>query len=71
MYRATAYTTAIYIEIARKLKKTQKVLFIDYIKAYDNLNRNKLLNMLAIQGCGDNFLRALGNSLMNIQKCDR
>lgn len=60
-------TLRLYIDIAKRQRKTLYVLFVDYIKAYDKLNRQKLLNMLADHGCGDSFLRALGNSLINTQ----
>jgi hypothetical protein len=53
----------LYIDVARKKKHILYVLFIDYVKAYDNVNRNKLLQMLCDFGCGDKFTSAIGNSL--------
>ena len=56
-------TLRLYIDIARKTKRELYILFVDYQKAYDNVNRKKLLMILSQQGCGNNFLRALGESL--------
>ena len=56
-------TLRLYMDIARKEQSVLYALFIDYIKAYDKVDRNKLLNMLSSQGCGDTFVRALGYSM--------
>ena len=60
-------TLRLYIDIARKQKRTLYILFIDYKKAYDMLDRSKLLLMLCTQGCGNVFLNALGRSMMETQ----
>ena len=57
-------TLRLLIDIARYTKQTLYVTFIDYVKAYDKINRNTLLKMLAYQGCGSKFLRAIANTLM-------
>ena len=36
---------------------------MDYIKAYDRVNRNVLLQMLSRNGCGEKFLHGLGHGL--------
>jgi hypothetical protein len=58
-------TLRLYIDIARRKGFTLYLLFIDYIKAYDKVNRNQLLRMLCDQGCGDRFLSAVGKGLMD------
>ena len=58
-------TLRLYIDIARKQKRTLYVMFIDYVKDYDTSNQNKMLNMLHTQGFGNNFLRALGRNLQD------
>ena len=55
----------LFIDIAKKKKITLYLLFVDYVKAYDRVNRNKLLKMLCEKGCGNRFLSAIGNSLKN------
>lgn len=55
------------VDIARKSKKTLYVAFIDYSKAYDKVNRQKLLQLLDIRGCGSKFLRAIATSLSGTQ----
>ena len=60
-------TVRLYIDIARKTKQTLFVLFVDYEKAYDRVNRNHLLNPLATAGCGNTFLRAIGEYLRHTQ----
>ncbi len=47
------------IDIARTMKKTLYITFIDYQKAYDRVNRYKLLQYLESLGCGSKFLVAL------------
>ena len=56
-------TIRLLIDLARKKGLTLYIAFIDYVKAYDKINRNLLLTMLAAKGCGDRFLKAIGNSL--------
>ena len=53
------------IDVARKLCLMLYIGFVDYCKAYDTVNRNKLLKMLAAAGCGKKFLHAVANSLRN------
>jgi hypothetical protein len=55
----------LYMDVARKTKQTLYILFVDYIKAYDRVNRVLLLEKLSKSGCGDKFLRALGLGLQN------
>ena len=59
------FTLRLLIEYARKTRKTLYVAYIDYIKAYDKLDRNILLQKLADQGCGNRYLTALANTLKN------
>ena len=40
------------IEYARKTKQTLYIAYIDYVKAYDKVNRGILLQKLADHGCG-------------------
>ena len=47
------------IDIAKKTKRTLFITFIDYQKAYDKVDRLKLLKFLDNKGCGSNFLKAL------------
>ena len=49
--------------MARKTKKTLYIVFIDYEKAYDRVDRNTLLQNLAQSGCGSRFLCAIANML--------
>ena len=51
------------IDIARKCKHTLYISFIDYQKAYDKVNREKLLKLLDQKGCGSTFLQALAASM--------
>ena len=44
------YDTALYIA------------FVDYQKAYDKVNRNKLLSLLQAKGCGTTFMKAIAAS---------
>lgn len=53
------------IDIAHKTKRKLYILFIDYKKAYDCVNRQKLINLLASKGCGTDFLRAVTSALSN------
>jgi hypothetical protein len=56
-------TQRLLIDIARKKKRTLYVAFIDHQKAYDNVNRYKLIQYLDHGGCGTQFLLALQNSM--------
>ena len=58
-------TLRLLIDIARKSNRTLYVTFIDYVKAYDKVNRYKLLEILDSRGCGTKFLNALSNSMCN------
>ena len=48
---------------ARKTRQILYILFVDYKKAYDKVNRSKLLSMLSEAGCGSKFLKAICESL--------
>ena len=52
------------IDIARKTKQPLYIAYVDYQKAYDLVDRNKLLKILENRGCGLRFLRALRESLL-------
>ena len=52
-------TVRLLIDIARKKGRTLYITFIDYQKAYDRVNRLKLLQFLDRKGCGSVFLEAL------------
>ena len=58
-------TLRLLIDYARKSKQSLYIMFIDYVKAYDKVNRNVLLQLLASKGCGNRFIQAIGNSLRN------
>lgn len=51
------------IDIARKTKQPLYILFVDYVKAYDRVDRNTLLQHLCEAGCGRRFLQAIGKTL--------
>ena len=51
------------IDYAQKTKQTLYITYIDYVKAYDRLNRNILLQKLADHGCGKKYLKVVANSL--------
>jgi len=51
------------IDIARKNKKVLYIAFIDYQKAYDKVNRLKLIQYLDYEGCGNKFLKAIQQSM--------
>jgi hypothetical protein len=53
------------LDAARKAKETLYIAFIDYEKAYDKVNRQKLMDSLKQVGCGSRFLHALGESLIH------
>ncbi len=58
-------TLRLLIEVARKRRLTLYIAFIDYVKAYDRVDRNHLLQMLAKKGCGNRFLQAISQSLQH------
>jgi hypothetical protein len=51
------------IDYAQRTKQPLFIMFVDYQKAYDRVNRNKLLQMLAQAGCGDRFIHAIAETL--------
>ena len=57
------FTLRLLIEYARKTKQTLYIAYIDYVKAYDKVNRGILLQKLTDHGCGKNYLRAIASSL--------
>ena len=57
------FTLRLLIDYVQKTKQTLYIAYIDYIKAYDKLNRGILLQKLADQGCGRKYLAAIANSL--------
>jgi hypothetical protein len=58
-------TLRLLIDYTRHTKKSLYILFIDFEKAYDKVDRQLLVNMLAKAGCGKVFLTALTRSLSN------
>ena len=54
------------IDVARKTKEKLYIAFIDYQKAYDKINRKKLIERLDSIGCGTTFLMALQQSMSSI-----
>jgi hypothetical protein len=54
------------IDIARKNKQELYIAFIDYQKAYDKVNRKKLIEKMDRKGCGTKFLMALQRSMSSI-----
>ena len=58
-------TLRLLIDYARKSKEMLYVMFIDYVKAYDQVDRNVLLQLLAAKGCGNMYLQAIANSFRN------
>lgn len=52
-------TLRLIIDIARKSGYILYVTFVDYVKAYDKVDRLKLLQHLDAKGCGSRFLGAL------------
>ena len=53
------------IDIARKCGYTLYIVFIDYQKAYDRVNRLKLIEYLDSKGCGNTFLKALQHAMIS------
>ena len=51
------------IDSSRKMKQSLYIVFIDFQKAYDRVNRQRLLNLLAEKGCGQKYLKAVTDSL--------
>ena len=56
-------TIRLAIDIAWKTKQKLYLAFIDYQKAYDKVNRSKLIQYLDTKGCGNKFLYALKHSM--------
>ena len=56
-------TLRLLLEYARAKQAVLYMLFVDYMKAYDKVNRNKLISMLNNQGCGTQFIKAVGCSM--------
>ena len=52
-------TLRLLIEIARKCRYPLYIAFIDYAKAYDKVDRTKMLKFLDKKGCGTKFLKAI------------
>ena len=50
------------IDIARSKRRTLYIAFVDYHKAYDCVDRKKLLQYLDKRGCGTAFLTAIKDS---------
>ena len=50
------------IDAARKLKTPLYIIFVDFEKAYDKINRVTLMQLLQHMGCGSNMVRAIKNS---------
>ncbi len=59
-------TIRLLIDIARKNKQELYIAFIDYQKAYDKVNRKKLIEKMDRKGCGTKFLMALQRSMSSI-----
>ena len=53
------------IDIAQKTGNTLYIVFIDYRKAYDRVNRAKLVEYLDSKGCGNTFLKALQQAMIS------
>lgn len=59
------FSLRLFIDFAKKTKRTLYILFVDYEKAYDRVPRQKLINMLAEKGCGTTFISAITRSMMH------
>ena len=55
------------ISYARSSKQPLYLAFIDYVKAYDKIDRNLLIQKLSDHGCGFKYLSALAQSLKYTQ----
>ena len=58
-------TLRLLIEIARKKKLTLYLTFVDFKKAYDKVDRLKLMQQLDSHGCGSKFINAIKGSYVN------
>ena len=58
-------TVRLLIDVARKTKLPLYIAFVDFQKAYDKVDRLKLLNYLDQCGCGFKFINALKASYVN------
>ncbi|XP_068246515.1 uncharacterized protein [Palaemon carinicauda] len=56
-------TSHVLIDITRKTKAPLYIIFVDFAKAYDKINRKTLIGLLQRMGCGSNIVRAIRNSL--------
>ena len=56
-------TLRLLIDSAKKKGRVLYIVFIDYVKAFDKVNRSTLLTMLARKGCSSKYLNALGKTL--------
>ena len=61
-------TRRLVIDVAWKTGKPLYIVFIDYVKACDNVNRQILLQILDKKGCGTKFIRAISNSFHGIRR---
>ncbi|KAK2160131.1 hypothetical protein LSH36_139g00004 [Paralvinella palmiformis] len=59
-------TIRLLIGIARKTKQELYIAIIDYQKAYDKVNRRKLIEKVDRKGCGTMFLMAMQRSMLSI-----
>ena len=56
-------TLRLLIDIARKEKYPLYILFVDFEKAYDRVDRRKLINLLKSMDCGSAMTSAIRNSI--------
>jgi len=59
------FTVRLLIDIARKRKLTLYITFVDFQKAYDKVDRLKLLQYLDRCGCGSKFIDAIKASYVS------
>ena len=59
-------TIRLLIGIARKTKQELYIAIIDYQKAYDKVNRRKLIEKVDRKGCGTMFLMAMQRYMLSI-----
>ena len=66
---STSYTsTADANRYSLQMNKDLYVAYLEYEKAYDCIDQNKLLEVMAGNGCGERFLNAIYNSLRTTQQ---
>ena len=56
-------TLRLLIDIARKQKYPLYILFVDFEKAYDRVDRKKLIKLLRNMGCGASMTSAIKNTI--------